>query len=70
MRQSLEVSTTMTYLIDNEEELRKEELKKWKSQSNFPMYSKMLKILEQNHSAFSDIKKKMTRYFEELNLTK
>lgn len=70
LRQSLEVSTTMTYLIDNEEELRKEELKKWKAQSRFPMYSEMLRVLEKNQSAFSDIKKKMTTYFEELNLTK
>ncbi len=70
LRQSLEVSTTMTYLIDNDEQKRKGELAKWKAQSRFPMYSQMIKMLESNKSVFSDIKEKMADYFGELNLTK
>jgi len=70
LRQSLEVSTTMTYLIDNDENSRKEELSKWKAQSRFPMYSQMIKMLENNESVFSDIKEKMADYFAELNTTK
>jgi len=70
LRQSLEVSTTMTYLIDNDEQSRKNELSKWKAQSRFPMYSQMLKVLENNESVFSDIKEKMSGYFAELNVTK
>ncbi|MCL6264930.1 hypothetical protein [Flagellimonas myxillae] len=70
LRQSLEVSTTMTYLVDNDDEIRKNELKKWKEQSRFPMYSQMIKILESNESVFSDIKEKMTSYFLELDETK
>ena len=70
LRQSLEVSTTMTYLIDNDEQKRKDELAKWKAQSRFPMYSQMIKMLESNQSVFSDIKEKMADYFGELNVTK
>lgn len=70
LRQSLEVSTTMTYLIDNDEQNRKDELAKWKAQSRFPMYSQMIKMLESNESVFSDIKEKMADYFGQLNLTK
>lgn len=70
LRQSLEVSTTMTYLIDNDEQIRKDELAKWKAQSRFPMYSQMIKMLESNQSVFSDINEKMANYFWELNLTK
>lgn len=34
LRQSLEVSTTMTYLVDNDETKRESLLNKWKSQGN------------------------------------
>lgn len=70
LRQSLEVSTTMTYLIDNDEETRNKQLVKWKSQSNFPQYSQMLKLLEKNKSTFFDIKSKLVDYFEVLKETK
>jgi hypothetical protein len=70
LRQSLEVSTTMTYLIDNDDQKRKDELAKWKAQSRFPMYSQMIKMLESNQSVFSDIREKMAHYFKELNATK
>jgi len=70
LRQSLEVSTTMTYLIDNEYEFRKKELSKWKNQKSFPMYNQMLTFLEANETVFSDIKKKLKEYFEELDVTK
>jgi len=70
LRQSLEVSTTMTFLIDNDEQSRKNELIKWKAQSRFPMYSQMIKMLENNGSIFSDIKEKMSDYFNDLNIIK
>lgn len=70
LRQSLEVSTTMTYLIDNDEETRNKQLAKWKSQSNFPQYSQMIKLLEKNKSTFFDIKSKLIEYFEGLKETK
>ncbi len=70
LRQSLEVSTTMTYLIDNDEQTRKDELSKWKKQSKFPMYNQMIQMLEKNGHVFAEIKEKMKNYFEELNITK
>ncbi len=70
LRQSLEVSTTMIYLIDCDKETRERELQKWKEQSRFPMYSQMIKFLESNQSVYSDMKGKMQNYFEELNAVK
>lgn len=70
LRQSLEVSTTMTYLIDNDEETRNKELRKWKDQSHFPMYGQMIKFLDANQTVFSDIKEQMHEYFEDLNTVK
>lgn len=70
LRQSLEVSTTMTYLIDNDEETRSKELIKWKNQSHFPMYAQMIKFLDANMTVFSDIKEQMSEYFKGLNTVK
>ncbi|CAH8768632.1 hypothetical protein [Paenibacillus dendritiformis] len=70
LRQSLEISTTMVYLTELDPDKKKEELNKWKSQSNFPMYSQMLRFLKNNGNAFSDIKLKMDKYFEKLQKVK
>ena len=70
LRQSLEVSTTIIYLIDADEETKSIELAKWKSQSDFPMYGQMLKMLESRKSTFADIKIKMADYFSEVELVK
>lgn len=70
LRQSLEISTTMVYLTELDPDKRTEELDNWKSQSNFPMYSQMLKFLKNNGNAFSDIKLKMDKYFEKLQKVK
>jgi hypothetical protein len=70
LRQSLEVSTTMIYLVDSKQEIRKSELRKWKSQGWYPMYSKMMKYLKKNGAVFSDIRTCMSEYFESLKTTK
>jgi hypothetical protein len=70
LRQSLEVSTVMTYLVDNDEGTRETELAKWKAQSRFPMYSQMLKMLDANKLVFADIKAKLGSYFDVLNTVK
>ncbi|NQF12572.1 teicoplanin resistance protein VanZ [Brevibacillus sp. HB1.3] len=70
LRQSLEVSTTMVYLMELEPEVKKEELRKWKNKSRFPMYGQMLKFLNENGNAFSDIKQKMENYFKEIQKVK
>ena len=70
LRQSLEISTTMVYLTELDPDKKNEELDNWKSQSNFPMYSQMLRFLKNNGNAFSDIKLKMDKYFEKLQKVK
>lgn len=70
LRQSLEISTTMVYLTELEPEIKQKELRKWKNKSRFPMYGQMLKFLNENGNAFSDLKKKMDNYFKELQRVK
>ena len=70
LRQSLEVSTTMVYLIELDEIDRKKELSKWKRKSKFPMYGQMLKFLSDNGSVFIDVKNHLNDYFEELKKVK
>lgn len=70
LRQSLEVSTTMVYLIELEAEYKKKELNKWKSQSRFPMYGQMLKFLKESGKEFADIKEKMEDYFKKIQEVK
>ncbi len=70
LRQSIEVSTTIIYLVDDDDENRKIELHKWKSKSRFPMYNQMLKLLDERKAIFADVKYKMSAYFQELEQTK
>ncbi|OEK05642.1 hypothetical protein BFP71_17175 [Roseivirga misakiensis] len=70
LRQSLEVSLTIAYLIDGAGEKREEELSKWKEQGRFPMYSAMVKTLEKNESVYREIREFMKEYFLQLELTK
>jgi len=70
LRQSIEVATTMMYLIEADESIRKTELKKWKSEKNFPMYSQMIQYLESNESTFKDIKSNLINFFLETAKTK
>ncbi|MEC1669740.1 hypothetical protein [Bacillus mojavensis] len=70
LRQSLEVSTTMVYLMELEPEKRKTELLKWKKKSKFPMYGQMIKFLITNRDTFADMKQKMSDYFNKLHLVK
>ena len=70
LRQSLEVSTTMIYLVDSEAEIRSSELVKWKSQSWFPMYSQMVKYLKKNGIVFSEMLDSMSDYFESIKKVK
>lgn len=70
LRQSIEVSTIMVYLTELEPTMKKEELRKWKTKSRFPMYGQMIKFLDKNGNAFSDIREKMKEYFVELQKIK
>jgi len=70
LRQSIEISTTMLYLVDTEEENKVKELKKWREKSRFPMYKKMLELLESEGAVFKNMKEHMTEYFNELTNVK
>lgn len=70
LRQSLELSTTMIYLVDIGNEKREEELSKWKKEKRFPMQAQMLDFLSKNGAIFYDLKIKLDSYFDQLNKTK
>lgn len=70
LRQSLELSTTMVYLVDADESNRDKELAQWKSAGHFPMHRQMMKTLEKRRKEFVDIREKMGEYFEDISATK
>lgn len=70
LRQALELSTTMVYLVDIDENKREVELKKWKSEKRFPLQSDMMRYLDENGAVFKDLKEKLSDYFEYLNSVK
>ncbi|CAH0308942.1 hypothetical protein SRABI96_04903 [Peribacillus sp. Bi96] len=70
LRQSLETALTMVYLSDLEGDKREKELLKWKEKSRFPMYKAMIELLEKQIAIFSDVKEKMTDFFDEMERTK
>ncbi|ELI6456089.1 hypothetical protein RRM46_002331 [Flavobacterium psychrophilum] len=70
IRQSLEISTTIVYFVDDDEESRKRELRKWRNEERFPQQGQMLNQLQNRKKEFSNIKEKMSLYFEEVELIK
>lgn len=70
LRQSLEVSTTMNYLLELNPEMRKEKLFNWKTQKQFPMIGKMLTFLKENENVYFDMFNNMKDYFTKLEETK
>lgn len=70
LRQSLEIATTIVYFVDDDEENRKKEIKKWRNQERFPQQGQMLNQLQNRKLEFSNIKEKMSLYFEEVEQTK
>lgn len=70
LRQSLEISTTIVYFVDDDEKNRKQELNKWKKQERFPMQAQMIAELQKRKAVFADIKDKMSAYFEEIENSK
>jgi hypothetical protein len=70
LRQALELSTTMIYLIELDEQQREEELSNWKTQSDFPMFGQMMIFLNNNNYVFSEMLEKMSNYFSKLKIVK
>lgn len=64
LREAIEISTIMIYLVDIPITERNRELKKWKNTEKFPMRAQMIKYLEKNGELFIDFKLKMKDYFE------
>lgn len=67
LREAIEISTIMVYLVDIPQKDREEKLKAWKNIEWFPMRNKMLEYLEKNGEIFVDFKEKMNDYFEYSN---
>jgi hypothetical protein len=70
LRQSLEISTTAVYFVDDTSENRKQEIRKWIKQDRFPMHKQMTDNLQKRQTVFADIREKMVLYFEEIEGTK
>lgn len=70
LRQSLEVATTMNYLLELNDDERKKKFRDWKTQQWFPMNREMLKFMEVNEEMYSDMFRNMGEYFEIINKTK
>lgn len=65
LREAIEMSTTMVYLVDIPENEKKEKLNAWKNLERFPMRNKMLEYLKNNGTVFVDFKEKMTSFFDD-----
>ncbi len=70
LRQSLELSTTIVYLVSLNENEKEIELKKWKNEKQFPMQTEMMKFLHDNGAIFRDLKDNLNVYFKHLDLVK
>ncbi len=70
LRQSLEVSITMIYLVDIDASKKDQELHKWKSEEGFPMYRQMIDFLKRNGEIFKDFREKLDDYFTHIESIK
>ncbi|MGL4802049.1 MAG: hypothetical protein ACRC18_07260 [Cetobacterium sp.] len=70
LRQSLEVSTTMNYLLELTPETRKKKFTDWKTQQDFPMDGQMLAFLKNNKDIYYEMFNNMNEYFSKLKETK
>lgn len=71
LRQSLEISTTSIYLVDDDDlNNRKAEMNKWRKEERFPQQGKMLQELEKRKSDYADVKEKMSDFFKDLEKAK
>lgn len=68
LRQSIEIATTMIYLSDIPDDMRRKELQAWREIKDFPMQGQMLSFLKKNGSLFVDMKDNLSFYFEDLSV--
>jgi len=68
LRQSIEVSLTIAFLADdNDVKNRSQKHREWNNKEYFPVVSKMTKLLNGRKLNYSDIKDKMSIFFEKLD---
>src|SRR6266568_408772 len=70
LRESLELSTTTIFFVDDTEENRKEAIRNWKSEGKFPGHKQMIDELKARTGVFSDIREKMSSYFQDIERVK
>lgn len=70
LRQSLELSTTVVYFVDDDIDNRKVSLNKWKNQERFPQQGEMLNQLKNRKIVFAEIKDKLSSFFAEIEVAK
>lgn len=66
LREAIETSTTIVYLSDMPDDEKKEKMDDWKNTIDFPMQGQMLNQLYQHGIVISDMKEKMSLFFDEI----
>ena len=70
LRQSLEISTTTIYFVDDNEINRNNEMEKWRKEERFPLQNQMINQLVNRKSDFANVKEKMHDFFNEIEEAK
>ncbi len=65
LRSAVDISTTMVFLCDVEEESREKYLNDWKNVQDFPMRQQMIKKLSKDGSVFIDMTSNMPNFFKQ-----
>jgi hypothetical protein len=65
LRQVIELSRTMIYLSDLNEDKKREEMRKWRAKARFPNQRQMMEFLEAHGAVFAELKDALQEYFEE-----
>ena len=71
LREAIELSTTIVYLADMPENDKNQKIEDWKNTRDFPMQGQMLNQLYQHGIVISDMKEKMSSFFDQIkNISK
>ncbi len=70
LRQSIEISTVISYLSELDDKKKEEQLSKWKKQGSFPMFKDMVKFLTANQCTFHELNMKMKDLFKQFIVVK
>lgn len=70
LREAIEISTTIVYLVDMPDEIRIDKLEAWKNVEPFPMQGKMFSQLYKKGLAIPDMKQKMESFFIDVDFVR